>query len=440
MNGRTDMLHMLSFIFPCVVSLRHSPVWGNCLALRVVLKCVTNMTKCLLLLTLLPTALYAEIAVFSPSPAYFDTVAVKGSSLGKGKFARKIGGVWNEEQPVSVESIEGGLRLVFQRTRVVEAFKCEFDSAQAKVVAICPEDPMKMHTGVVTSGNSWMAGKVGVFAHYLPDRHCFEHNASFDVKGLVGQLREMRADYFIITLAQNNTYYCSPNEAYETIGKVPRHSRCSKRDIPAEIIAELKGTGVRFGLYLPCQPSRGDKMVVENFGLTMEDAGAGDHRITAQSATNWAKVIEEWSRRYGEDVSLWWFDGAYPRLGMNDAIAAQYKAACRVGNPNVQVTFNAGVRGFGSERRSDYWAGEENEPLSVVPSCRWRRENQQWHVLTYMGFTWGNRECRFRDDALRDWLQQVVCRGGMVTLDIQINYLTGRLDRAQVEQFSRVKP
>ncbi len=382
----------------------------------------------------------AETTVFSPGPALFDTVTLKGESLEGGRFARKIAGSWNDEPPVVVESVDGGLRLVFQRTRAVEALRYDFASSAAKVTSVVPEDPSARHCGVVTPGNDWMAGKVGVFSHYLPDRHCFERNAQFDVKGLVGQLKAMKADYFIITLAQNNTYYCSPNATYETIGKVPRFSRCSKRDIPAEIIAALKGTGIRFGLYLPCQPSRGDKTVVENFGLTMDDAGAGDHRITAQSAANWAKVIGEWSRRYGEDVSLWWFDGAYPWLGMNDAIAAQYKAACRAGNPNVQVSFNAGVRGFGSERQSDYWAGEENEPLSVVPSCRWRRENQQWHVLTYMGFTWGNRECRFRDEALKDWLQQVVCRGGMATLDIQIDWVTGRLNRAQAEQFARVRP
>lgn len=292
------------------------------------------------------------------------------------------------------------------------------------------------------AGGDWMPGKVGVFAHYLPARTTFHCVNDFDVPGLVKRLKEIRADYFILTLGQNSGYYCAPNAAYEKTAGYEPATHCSRRDIPAEIIAGLKGSGIRFGLYLPCQPANRDRNAAVKFGLPEEGVDDGDDRlITPTCAARWADVIREWAVRYGEGVSLWWFDGGYEKCGFCDAMARQYKAACRVGNPDVQVAFNGGVRMMALESQSDYWAGEENEPLSIVPHTdRWYRPGLQWQVLTPMGYTWCWPDCRFRDAQLKDWLYQSTSRGGMCTLEMRIDIETGHLDRGQSEQFARVRP
>ena len=294
--------------------------------------------------------------------------------------------------------------------------------------------------GAVVASDDWMPGRVGVFAHYLPEESTFRYTENFDVAGLVSQLRAMKADYFLLTLGQNSGWYCAPNATYEGLAGYGTGERCSRRDIPAEIIAALKGTGIRFGLYLPCQPANRDTRAAVRFGLAEKGVNGGNDRyLTAEAAERWAAVIREWAVRYGEGVSLWWFDGAYGWCGFNDEIAKLYKAACRAGNPAVPVAFNGGVRNLAPESQSDFWAGEENEPLSVVPhEGRWHRPGVQWHVVTPMGFTWMWPDCRFRDATFRDWIHQCTSRGGMCTLEMKIDIKTGILDRGQSEQFARI--
>jgi len=290
----------------------------------------------------------------------------------------------------------------------------------------------------------WMPGKVGAFAHYLPDAKTFGDVENFDVPGLVKQLKTMRADYFVITLGQNSGYYCAPNDTLEKLAGYAPHTRCSRRDIPAEIIAALKGTGIRFGLYLPCQPACRDDRMETNLGFPPQvNAGGGDpdRIITDAGSANWAKVIEVWARRYGKDVSLWWFDGAYSWVKFGEQAATRYRAACRAGNPDVAIAFNAGVRFKGAEKWSDVWAGEESrQVLETLPESRWAAPNLQWQVLSYLGPSWGRPTCRFKDEPWRAWLARVTAKGGAVTLDLNIDLKTGRLDPEQAEQFRRVRP
>jgi hypothetical protein len=34
-------------------------------------------------------------------------------------------------------------------------------------------------------------------------------------------------------------------------------------------------------------------------------------------AENWSEVSQEWSDRYGDKVSGWWFDGGYAHIGLS---------------------------------------------------------------------------------------------------------------------------
>lgn len=294
---------------------------------------------------------------------------------------------------------------------------------------------------------AWMSGRVGIFVHFLPDSDDMERLDAFDATGLARQVAASGAKWFILTLGQNTGYYISPNATYERITRREPFSRCSRRDIPSEVIAALRGSGVRFGLYISAQPPNRDGDAAIAFGLGgadgVADAGSdgNDRMLTGEAVGKWAEVIEEWSRRYGRDVSLWWIDGCYTRIGFDDSVARRYKAAARAGNPDAAVAFNAGVRKDGSEMQSDYFGGETNEPLEleVVPG-RLDARGRQRHVLTYMGSRWCSSSMRYSDEAWRELLAATTKSGWAVTLDVAVSRPSGLLDPAQLARFSRVVP
>lgn len=294
---------------------------------------------------------------------------------------------------------------------------------------------------------AWMAGKVGIIAHVLPDADDFGRIDLLDAAGLARQVAESGAAWFILTLGQNTGYYIAPNAAYERIAGYAPFSRCERRDIPAEVASALRGTGVRFGLYIPAAPANRDRAAGDRFGLGEREgtvgngAGGMDRFLTRESTSKWAEVVAEWSSRYGLDVSLWWFDGCYPRIGFDNEAARLYKAAALSGNPDAAVAFNAGVRKDGPEELSDYCAGEANEPLDVLPEAgRLDVRGRQWHVLTYLGHPWMTTRQRFPDGKWRRWLAEATSRGGAVTLDIGTVRPTFRLDPLLAAQFTRVLP
>ncbi len=293
---------------------------------------------------------------------------------------------------------------------------------------------------------NWMKGHVGAFAHFLPEATDFTRPDEFDVDALVSRLVAMRADWFVFTLGQNTGYYNAPNAAYERIAGYAPGTRCSSRDIPGEIAAALRGTGIRFGLYLPAQAANRDVAAGDRFGLGAPGDGAApgsdghDRRFTPEAVAKWSEVIAEWSARYGSDVSLWWFDGCYPHIGFHNDIAIAYKDAVRRGNPTAGVAFNGGVEVDGLENQADFWAGEVNDPLGVLPPENAADSGRTWHVLTFLGRTWGDGSIRLPDDAWRDWLAEVVRRGGAVTLDMAIARPSGQLNPEQSAQFARIRP
>ena len=287
----------------------------------------------------------------------------------------------------------------------------------------------------------WMVGGCGAFAHYLLDKKTFARVGEFDVAGLAKQIADMKPDWFCLTLGQNSGYLCSPNATYERICGYEPGSRCSTRDIPAELIAALKPLGVKFMLYLPCQSPNADRSAAEAFGFTpgAKDARPHDREINAVAARRWAEVIEEWSRRYGKDVAGWWFDGGYRRIRFSDEIADLYAAAVKRGNPDAVVAFNEGVRS--PMRRwtlaGDYLAGEINEPFRETCGGRWF-DDRQWQLLTFAGSSWAKRDCRFADEQWISWMHPILKKGGAVTIDLAIDCPTGRLEPAQAAQLKRI--
>jgi len=285
----------------------------------------------------------------------------------------------------------------------------------------------------------WMPeAKLGVFMHFLPSANNFGDVDTFDVPALVKQLSDLRIRYFVITLGQNSGYMCSPNDTYEKLVGFEPNSRCSKRDLPMELAEALKPHGIRLMLYLPCQMPTRDPQAVKAFGLAEapNHGGGGDRKINPDFADKWAQVIETWSIRYGDKVAGWWFDGAYPWCDFNDDIGKRYAAAVKKGNPKAVVAFNPGV---GLKRwvpSDDYTAGELNNPFSATCESRWIND-AQWHVLTFLGKGWGQKDTRFTNEQWIDWLRRVTANGGVVTIDMGHNP-DGTLVEAQVRHMQAI--
>jgi len=283
--------------------------------------------------------------------------------------------------------------------------------------------------------------KYGVFIHFLPSGEAgLRAVDQFDVEALAGQLEEMGAGYLVLTLGQNSGYFNSPNGAYDKrVGYVPGE-RCSQRDLPLELSQALARRRIRLMLYLPCQTPNEDARAQKAFGLAQ---GRADQPVDAAFAERWSEVIQEWADRYGSKVSGWWFDGGYEHVHFNDAIAVRYAAAVKHGNPKAIVTFNPGVKVVRWTKAEDYTAGELNEPLQVIPDGRWL-DGSQWHALTYLGNSWGQRATRFTDDQWVEWARAVAAREGVITLDMGPNYdpaagPVGQLAQAQVNQVKAIQ-
>ncbi|MBM4027236.1 MAG: hypothetical protein FJ280_17795, partial [Planctomycetes bacterium] len=281
----------------------------------------------------------------------------------------------------------------------------------------------------------------GVFMHLLPgDAKSLALVQEFDVEGLARQLETLGAKYFVITLGQNSGFFNAPNATYDRYTGYAPGARCSTRDLPLDLHRVLQPRGIRLMLYLPCQTPNQDARAQKAFGLA---EGKRDQPIDLEFARKWARVIQEWSGRYGDKVAGWWFDGGYERVRFNEEMAQVYAQAAKHGNPSALVTFNPGVRLIRHTQAEDYTAGELNEPFNVLPTSRWV-DGSQWHALTYLGSRWSARDTRYPAEKWVQWVRAVVAREGVVTLDMGPNWdpqagPIGALAEAQMEQVRAVR-
>ena len=283
--------------------------------------------------------------------------------------------------------------------------------------------------------------RYGVFMHFLPGSpESLALVERFDVDDLTAQLERMGAKYFVITLGQNSGYFNAPNATYDQMTGYRPGERCSRRDLPLELARVLQTKGIKLMLYLPCQTPNRDTRAQRAFGLA---EGPQDQPIDVDFARKWARVIQEWSDRYGDKVAGWWFDGGYQHVHFNEQIARIYSSAAKHGNPRAIVTFNPGIKVIHYTQAEDYTAGELNEPLTVIPSSRWLG-GSQWHALTFLGSSWSRRDVRYPSEKWATWVKAVVEHGGVATLDMGPNWdpqkgPIGSLDAAQVDQVMSVR-
>ncbi|MDB6093624.1 MAG: hypothetical protein JWM32_1186 [Verrucomicrobia bacterium] len=250
---------------------------------------------------------------------------------------------------------------------------------------------------------------------------------AFDVDALAQQLAEFGVPYFVLTVGQNSGFYLSPNQAYDDIVGI-RPSKCSRRDLVADLARALSARGIRLMAYLPGGAPASDPVAKARL------EGRADERLT-ELQRNWEAVAREWSLRWGKAVSGWWIDGPYNAPAYQHADAPNYRSfaeALKAGNPDSIVAFNNGLRTplYSMTEYEDYTPGEIERDLTVAPGAvaDWSRlanyerwlNGAQLHVLTIMGDWWGKGPVRFPDELTIGYTKFINRRGGAVTWDVPL--------------------
>ncbi len=292
-------------------------------------------------------------------------------------------------------------------------------------------------SGGAPERGDWLAqAKFGVMTHYLADWQARaaggemsvdRWNAmvdAFDAAGLAEQLHSVGAGYLIFTVGQNSGYFAAPNATYdEVVRRSP--SRCARRDLIGDLASELQRRHIRLIVYLPAGAPAGDRQA--RTALGWQDGG----QRNAEFQIHWEQVIAEWSRRWGDAVAGWWFDGCYwPNAMYRDPLPpnfGSFAAAARAGNPDSIVAFNPGVvdRTLSVTPFEDYTAGEINDlETSLLRRVeKGRVDGARVHKLSYLGRTWGTAPPRYADLAAVaiPWTGRVVAAGGAVTWDAPVD-------------------
>jgi hypothetical protein len=294
---------------------------------------------------------------------------------------------------------------------------------------------------------AWMKNaRWGVMTHYLADwraradrepasvEHWNELVDHFDVEGLAKQLQEVGAGYYLITIGQNSGYYLSPNPTYDRLTGISP-SKCSRRDLIADLYEPLNRRGIKLMVYLPAGAPGGDSRAREALNY---ERGPNRNR---EFQEKWQQIVADWSSRWGDKVAGWWFDGCYwPNAMYRSADPPNYAtfaAAARAGNPKSLVAFNPGVIGrlISVSPEEDYTAGEVNEPDKVLIRrlVDGKVDGAQPHVLSFLGSTWGMGDPRFTTDQVVANSKRIAELGGVITWDAPIQK-TGLISQPFIDQ------
>jgi len=296
---------------------------------------------------------------------------------------------------------------------------------------------------------AWFKGKWGVFFHYLanPASRKDEGKSAeewskqvdeVDVKGITKQLKEIGADYLVITIGQGSGHYLAPNKVYDEITGI-KPSKCSKRDLVSDLADELNPIGIKLLVYTAYDLSWGDIEARKGLKLISHH---NDHLVGLRKTNvpndwkknregqiefmwNVAKINEQWSRQWGKKVAGWWVDGCYKkeiRFPENEPPNLEtLKGAVLTGNPDAIVCFNSGYGVRYYSKHEDYTAGESKE-LSRCPGEWVEKDGHKlrYHALLYLGRTWGQGNPRFSNNAVAEYAVDITSKGGFVSFDVPV--------------------
>lgn len=273
----------------------------------------------------------------------------------------------------------------------------------------------------------------GVMTHYLADWQARVNHLTmtiqqwnkmvdgFDVEKMADQLQAVGAHYYQISIGQNSGYYLAPNGTYDRLTGI-QASKCSRRDLVADLYEPLHKRGIRLMVYLPSGAPGQDKAADAALGWRNGPYPNKEFQI------KWEQVIREWSLRWGRKVDGWWFDGCYWPDTMyrspDPPNFASFAAAARAGNPDAAVAFNPGVvyRILSITPYEDFTAGEIDKPELVMirRAADGRIDGTEIQMLSYLGQTWGMGDPRFTTEQVIAFTRKIRAAGGAVTWDVPV--------------------
>jgi len=273
----------------------------------------------------------------------------------------------------------------------------------------------------------------GIMVHYLntnivPDGGSKEWNdavESFSAEKFADKARSAGVGFVMFTLGQNSGYYCSPNATFDSIVGVKPGELCSNRDLPMDLMLELKKYNIPLILYLPSNPPISNRLVSEKFKYSF-DKDSATSQFNQPILEN---MIREWSLRYGDGVKGWWFDGLYEwneikstRMDMSlKHNISTHTLAAKAGNKQSLVTYNYG---FGKIHVNTPWcdySSGEKQTIDEIPSSRWVEDGVQWFLFTYLGEKWGGKGQQFKTEVLTEKAKQIVDNGGVLCLEVVVD-------------------
>ena len=250
------------------------------------------------------------------------------------------------------------------------------------------------------------------------------------------QLQSAGAGFYQISIGQNSGYYLSPNAVYDRlVGISP--SKCSRRDLVADLSDALGKRGIKLMVYLPSGAPAQDK--IADAALEWRNGPYPNKEFQRK----WEQVIRAWSERWGRKVSGWWFDGCYFPNSMYRSPEppnfASLAAAARAGNRDAIVAFNPGVvyRMLSVTPYEDFTAGEIDQPalVTIRRTADGKVDGTRIHMLSYLGETWGMGTPRFTTEEVIAHTRKVVDAGGAVTWDVPVA-LNGTMPQPFLDQLA----
>lgn len=307
-------------------------------------------------------------------------------------------------------------------------------------------------TGAAQDRAAWLQNaRWGVMTHYLADWQARTNKLTmsveewnrlidgFDAEGIAKQLEAAGAKYYQISIGQNSGYYLSPNTTYDRLTGAAT-SKCSRRDLVADLYEALHKHGIKLMIYLPSGAPAQDKAADAALGW------ANGPNPNKDFQRKWEQVIREWSDRWGTKVAGWWFDGCYfPNTMYRSAEPpnfASFAAAARAGNPDAILAFNPGVvyRMLSLTPYEDFIAGEIDKPelVTIRRAVSGKVDGTQIHMLSYLGQTWGMGSPRFTNEQIVAYTRKVLDAGGAITWDVPVE-LNGTISQPFLDQLAALK-
>lgn len=263
----------------------------------------------------------------------------------------------------------------------------------------------------------------------------------------MGEWKRAEADWFMRARWGVFTHYLTKPEttaeawnrqvdSFDVVGIRP--SKCSKRDLVADLFDALEPRGIRLMVYVPSDPSWSDREAWTRLGWQPPKERT-DKRL-AEFQRHVEGILREWSTRWGRKVRGWWVDGCYHADEMyRHAEPPNFRSfaeAMKAGNPDALVAFNPGVRVpvICHSECDDYTAGELSGDLPVggwglgdnAAYCNFgaiRRfvDAAQYHVLNFLGPWWAAGPPRFPTELVVGYTRYVTDHEGVVTWDVPIS-------------------